>query len=318
MSEQMDEKTTEEIEEVAESEKPEEAVVAGEKAEEKAEEAGTAEKKAEEKAEEAETAEEKAEEKAADSEKQEKKAKVKSLVGKIVNWVEWILLAVSLGMVIYAFVCTARGKAVNFFGNSLLHVVTGSMEPTIETGEYVFTKEAAQKDLAVGDIVAYYSEDPQITGRLVIHRIKEIREDGLFITMGDANPVPDPYPVRYDQIQGRLSGRAHIFNWISSFADPRKLLLMLVVIPIFFLSIYEAGTLGKLVKGARMNNPVAKKKEKEAYDAAVEEIRKKAVEEYLKKAADEAKAEASDTAESEKEIETEENENGEGKESEDE
>ncbi len=102
--------------------------------------------------------------------------------------------------------------------------------------------------------------------------------------MGDANPVPDPYPVRYDQIQGRMSGRAHIFNWISSFTDPRKLLLMLVVVPIFFLSIYEAGTLGKLIKGARLENPMAKKKEKEAYDAAVEEIRKKAVEEYLKKA----------------------------------
>ena len=251
--------------------------------------------------EEAVAGENEAAEETSEGEKPGKKSNVKTLAGKIVNAVEWILLALTFGMVVYAFVCTARGKAVNFFGHSLLHVVTGSMEPTIETGEYVFTKEAAQEDLAVGDIVAYYSEDPQIKGRLVIHRIKEIREDGLYITMGDANPVPDPYPVRYDQIQGRMSGRAAIFNWISSFTDPRKLLLMLLVIPIFFLSIYEAGTLGKLIKGARANSPLAKKKEKEAYDAAVEEIKKKAVEEYLKRAAEEAKA----TEEAEKEVETE-------------
>ena len=222
-------------------------------------------------------------EKTGKEEKTEKKSG-KLIAKKILNYVEWVLLLASFGVVIYAFTCTAKGKAVNFFGNSLLHVVTGSMEPTIETGEFVFTRVAEKQDLAVGDIVAYYSEDPEIAGKLVIHRIKEINEDGTYVTMGDANPVPDRLPVRYEQILGRMSGRAHVFNWISSFADPRKLLLMLVVVPIFFLSIYEAGTLGKLIKGAKLENPLVKKKEKEARDAAVEEIRKKAIEEYLKKA----------------------------------
>ena len=59
---------------------------------------------------------------------------------KLLSAVEWLLLVASFGLVVYAFVCTARGKAVTVAGYSLLHVITGSMEPTISVGDYVIVK----------------------------------------------------------------------------------------------------------------------------------------------------------------------------------
>ena len=206
------------------------------------------------------------------------KEKARTGVQKVLSALEWLLLAASFGLVIYAFVCTARGKAVSIGGYSLLHVVTGSMEPTISVGDYVIVKDTPNAELKVGDIVAYYTKDPDIYGMLVIHRIKEKFDDGSFITMGDANQLPDKLTVYPEQALGRYVRRSFVFNWLASFADPRKLLLLAVAIPIFLLSIYEAGTLAKLIKMKRnLYGPVVK----ETKEEAVERLKKEAIEEYL-------------------------------------
>ena len=205
------------------------------------------------------------------------KEKVRTGVQKVLSALEWLVLAASFGLVIYAFVCTARGKAVSVGGYSLLHVVTGSMEPTISVGDYVIVKDTPNAELKVGDIVAYYTKDPEIYGRLVIHRIKEKFDDGSFVTMGDANPVPDKLTVYPEQALGRYVRRSFVFNWLASFADPRKLLLLAVAVPIFLLSIYEAGTLAKLIKMKRTLYGSVK----ETKEEAIERLKKEAIEEYL-------------------------------------
>ena len=241
-----------------------------------------AETKATEQAEEktVEQAETKAAEQTEKTEKKvaEKEEKTGNIAKEILSYLEWGLLVISFGLVIYAFICTARGKAVTVFGYSLLHVVTGSMEPTISTGDYVIVKREEIPTLQTGDIVAYYTRDPQIYGSLVIHRIYEITEDGKYITKGDANLVSDPLPVEPNQVLGRYSRRAYIFNWIASFAEPRKLLLLMVVIPIFLISIFEVGTLTKLIK---IKRTLIGNKKIETREETIERLKKEAVEAYL-------------------------------------
>ena len=188
------------------------------------------------------------------TEKTEKKAakqvkKTGNIAKEILSYLEWGLLIISFGLVIYAFICTARGKAVTVFGYSLLHVVTGSMEPTISTGDFVIVRREEIPTLKTGDIVAYYTKDPQIYGSLVIHRIQEITEE-----------------------------RAFIFNWIASFAEPRKLLLLMVVIPIFLISIFEVGTLTKLIK---IKRTLIGNRKIETREETIERLKKEAVEAYL-------------------------------------
>lgn len=90
--------------------------------------------------------------------------------------------------------CTAAAMA----GWSLLPVlggwhpyviVSGSMAPRIEPGDVVCVDPGALSQLRRGQIVVVH--DPVRPGRLLAHRVVEIRPDGSLVTKGDANPVPD-------------------------------------------------------------------------------------------------------------------------------
>ena len=228
--------------------------------------------------------------------KKTKKKKKKSKFSKIISAIEWIILFACIGLFVYTFTCTARGKAVKIFGKSLLYVVTGSMEPTIHVGEYVIVQSVPTEKLQYGDIIAFYTENEEIKGKLVIHRIIEVRDDGTFIVMGDANPVPDEIPIKPENIIGKFERKSILFNWMASFADPRKLLLLLVVIPVFLLSIYEATTVVNVMKKVRKekeeeDRAEGKVEEKagkvvglidETQEQMIERLKKEAVEAYLK------------------------------------
>ena len=218
-----------------------------------------------------------------------------SVIRRVVDVVEWALLLIAIGLAAYVMINASQGKAVKLFGNSLLHIVTGSMEPTVSVGDYIYIKDVEISDLKQGDIIAYYSEDPEIAGKLVLHRIVNINEDGTYQTMGDANPIPDRLPVRADQIAGRFTGRARLFNWLASFVSPQKLLLLAVVIPLFFLSIYEVNTVAKIFVTSRKGDgeeaseegeeddeeTESKGKKRETREEAIERVKREAIEAYL-------------------------------------
>ena len=190
-----------------------------------------------------------------------------------------VLLICVIIFTAYVMLMNARGKAVSVFGYSVLQVVTGSMEPTINTGEFIFVKKVPVDSLGKGDIIAYYTEDEEIKDFLVTHRIIGVNEDGSFITQGDANPVPDDLSVRASRVLGKYQGKARFFGMIGSFADRQKLIFALVIVPIFLLSIFEIRSLSKLWK--KLKNDGADEEPKTAEDE-IERIKKEAVEEYIK------------------------------------
>ncbi|SEF79206.1 signal peptidase I [Eubacterium ruminantium] len=213
--------------------------------------------------------------------------KKRSFLRKLISAFEWILLILGVVFLVQIFITTSKGKAVNIFGKSLLHVITGSMEPTISVDDYIIVEEADIGSLTEGDIIAYYSRNPEVYGKIVIHRIIGINEDGSFITMGDANPIPDSIPVKADEIVGKYVRRSWLFNWMASFMEPRKLLLLLAVVPIFILSIYEAGTLTKLIrkeiKSKSGEAEASAGKTQETHDEKVARLKREAIEEFLNK-----------------------------------
>ena len=83
------------------------------------------------------------------------------------------------------------------FGIRPYVVYSGSMEPKIPTGAVVFTKEGAYSP-ETGDIITFHNEDTVVTHRVVK------KEEGPFITKGDANKNADPIPVAKSQIIGRV------------------------------------------------------------------------------------------------------------------
>ena len=208
----------------------------------------------------------------------EKENKSEGKVYKVLNIALTVVLLILAGLVSYMMICAAHGKAVTLFGRSVLQVETGSMEPSLQVGDFIVIESADPSTLQVGDIISYYSEQSDIYGMLVTHRIKEIDENGNFITLGDANPVQDTLPVRPDQILGRYTHKARFFMMLGTFGDLRKLLLLAVMIAVSAVSIYEVRTVMRLTREAaeekrQSREEAHEEKMREAVAAEIERLK---------------------------------------------
>lgn len=164
-------------------------------------------------------------------------------------------LAFVFGLVIFISVLKAsNGEVPNVFGFSVMRVETGSMEPELETGCIVVAKKTDQQDLKVGDIISFYSTDPDpfINGQVETHRIVEqhylLNNEREYITKGDANQKDDEYPVLYKNIIGKV-----IFNLgvasgsvIQILQNP-KIIFFLIILPLIFITFSEAVNLVNLI-----------------------------------------------------------------------
>ena len=105
------------------------------------------------------------------------------------------------------------------FGMKAYIVMSGSMEPVLQTGSvaYVDTHFSGD-DAAIGDIIAFRSMDS-----LVTHRVIDKTADGEFITKGDANSSPDPVPVAREHVIGRTVFSVPAAGYILAELKGRKL-----------------------------------------------------------------------------------------------
>ena len=228
------------------------------------------------------TAEQPAETAEEEEEQTEAAESRKSIVSRVSGRLMTAVLVVLIGFMAYATVSAARGKIVEVFGKSLLVVVTGSMEPTLHVGDYIFVEKTPPEALAKGDVIAFYSEADDIFGMLVTHRIVGVNEDGTFVTRGDANPVDDRVSVRPERIVGKYTGKARFFRWASSFGDTRKLLLMLVMIPTAVAAIYEVRTIAKLGVKIGEQKKAAEAERERSIREAIEKEKERLAREGLK------------------------------------
>ena len=183
---------------------------------------------------------------AAESEEEQSESKAAAFIKKAFSLLTTLILVGSLGILVYVTVSAARGKIVSIFGHTVLTVVTGSMEPSLHVGDYIFIERTDPAQLKEGDIISFYSEQSDIFGLLVTHRIAKVNEDGTFVTRGDANPVDDSVTVRPERIVGKYTGKARLFRWASSFGDLRKLALAAVMVMTTIAAFYEVLTIGRL------------------------------------------------------------------------
>jgi signal peptidase len=78
-------------------------------------------------------------------------------------------------------------------------VMTGSMEPAIQTGDLVVSRPIDPAELRPGQVVLVH--DPDRPGRLRLHRLYAVEGTDL-TTKGDANPEADSSPVLRSDVLG--------------------------------------------------------------------------------------------------------------------
>lgn len=108
-------------------------------------------------------------------------------------------------LVVVAVILAFALVGVRLIGWDVYTVLSGSMEPTYETGSLIYVKDVDHQNLAEGDPITYLIDEDTV----VTHRIVEVvpdEEDASIIrykTKGDANNAADGSLVHYENVLGK-------------------------------------------------------------------------------------------------------------------
>lgn len=118
-------------------------------------------------------------------------------------------------------------------------VLSGSMEPTIMTGDLAISKEVDDKTtLKVGDIISFKNKE----GIVITHRIVNITtEDGelAFETRGDNNYENDQELVKASTIEGKFIQNIHGLGNVAMFIQKPTGFVITSILPVLVILIAQ-------------------------------------------------------------------------------
>lgn len=148
----------------------------------------------------------------------------------------------------------ASGGEPELFGYQLKTVLSGSMEPGIQTGSLIAVKLDVDKtSFKENDVITFMEEDD----RLVTHRIVEVIQSGenvLYRTKGDNNNAPDMNPVLSENVVAEYTGiTIPYLGYFINFAQSQNG-AFLMLIPGVLLICYSIFTIWRALAALDMSN----------------------------------------------------------------
>ncbi len=141
-----------------------------------------------------------------------------------VSLASWVFIAFLAVMALYVL-----SSNVNLFGGYKSYLVqSGSMEPTIMTGDIIVIRP--QPSYGKNDAVTFIDEG----GRTVTHRILNVEQKNgkeAFTTRGDANRSDDEGTISAEQIVGKVSFVVPKLGYMVEFSKSLPGLIILILIP---------------------------------------------------------------------------------------
>jgi signal peptidase I len=153
------------------------------------------------------------------------------------SFLAWTVAGVAMGIALALLVPLA-------FHARPLTVMSGSMEPAIQTGDVVVSRQVHPAEVQRGDIVSF--RDRERGGLLVTHRVRTITRKGdkfTFVTKGDANNSSERWSVAATDRIGHTMYRLPALGRALAFAHTRKGIVLLVMIPLVLLGTLEIASI---------------------------------------------------------------------------
>ena len=150
-------------------------------------------------------------------------------------------------------ICTALfflALLLPVFGRQTLIVRSGSMEPTIKTGDLVII--APSSSFQKGDIITF--KNPQNPNILVTHRITSInKKEGIttYQTKGDANKALDNFTVSPQNVIGKADYSIMQVGKLLAFSKTKNGFLTFAAIPATFVIFLEISNIFKEIKKSK-------------------------------------------------------------------
>ena len=195
---------------------------------------------------------------------------LKKIVLNIINGVSVIIIAAAV-LVLLTVVLTKSGDVPNILGYSVFRVMTGSMEPAIETDSLIVVKRVEPSEIKIGDVISFFSQDPAHGGAVNTHRVTAIEQNGEewnFVTKGDANQLEDKYVTSSKDLIGKVVYVSHVMGIIVHLLSNPLIFIPVIVLPMFVILVYN------LACTIRVTRNIVKEEEEAAVREAVEAIRK--------------------------------------------
>lgn len=151
----------------------------------------------------------------------------------ILNIVFYFVIVTLLLLSFSVVISNIKGQQPEILGYKFYSVLSGSMDPTIETGDLIMVKDISPEDIEVGDVITYESS---ANNKITTHRVTNIvQEDKIkFKTKGDANNVEDTNLVEAENIKGKYVRKFHGLGYAVTYIEQNiiKILITLVILSI--------------------------------------------------------------------------------------
>ncbi|WP_010531349.1 signal peptidase I SipW [Lentibacillus jeotgali] len=160
-----------------------------------------------------------------------------------------IILLISLAALVISI--KLAGGEPEVFGYQLKSVLSGSMEPGIQTGSLIAVKsvdEGEKSNFQEGDVITFVSEEDN----LITHRITEVAETDsgvVYTTKGDNNNAPDSSPVLAEDVVGLYTGFTIPYaGYVANFAQSPNGSILFMIIPGILLIGYASFTIWRTLR----------------------------------------------------------------------
>ena len=161
------------------------------------------------------------------------KSKLKTLGSVLIT----LLVILELLVIVFIVFSKISGNVPSAFGYQLYVVVSPSMEPQIEVGDVILSKEYDGEALKVGDVVTYLGKTGDMSGKMITHEIVRIDGDEI-VTKGTANQTEDP-PISKSDVYSVMLYNTVVISALYGVMTSTAGFICLVVLPLVLMIISE-------------------------------------------------------------------------------
>ena len=158
--------------------------------------------------------------------------KLKNSLNIIIYIILIIIMTYNISLIIQSVL--NPNKTPSFLGIKTYVIISGSMEPNINIGDIVITKDE-EKDLQIGDIISYRKGHSVIT-----HRISQINKnengDITYKTKGDNNNTEDSEEIANGDIEGKVVKIIPKLGKISLVLQNKVIIIVVLIIFYMYIS----------------------------------------------------------------------------------
>lgn len=108
---------------------------------------------------------------------------------------------------------------VRLFGVQVFTVLSGSMEPTYQTGSLIYVKDVDYRGLKEGDVITFMLSEDTVATHRIVEIISDAKDPAVirYRTKGDANDAEDGALVHYKNILGTPVFTIPVLGYVADF-----------------------------------------------------------------------------------------------------